>query len=157
MADLELNKELLMQVPESFRIMDKAEVAKMNTSFGPPEICLSDPEHHIIITAAFKKSGLGAMLLSAGDVAKKMEQQLRGPMASYGYDLERFVSEDLAGSRAEGFMYTYTAQDIAMLGESFAVRKKKTFYYIHCYMRENLREESLRIIKDIFNTAKWKE
>ena len=94
-------------------------------------------------------------MLSAKEVAKKMESAIRAAMQPYDYALDSFVTENLGGEAAEGFRYLYTAQNIRMIGETLSVKKGRTFYYIHCYLREELRDESLQTLGEMFNTARW--
>lgn len=145
-----LNNELEIRVPDGFRAMREEELAKLKFYEEKPELCITDPDRHIIIAAAWKKSGFAALLLSAKEVSKKMESAVAKAMQPYSYALETFLTEEIGGEKAEGFRYLYEAQDIRMIGESFSVKKGKVFYYIHCYLREELREESIRTIREMF-------
>ena len=122
-----LNNELKVAVPDGFHVMDKAELAKFNAYKELPDWSINDPERHIIISVSWKKSGFGALMLSSKEVAKKMESVLQKPMAAFGYKLQGFGSKKIGGAAADGFRYTYTAQDIDMVGESYSVKKGKTF------------------------------
>ena len=150
-----LNNELEITLPDGFHILTEEELAGMNFSDGKPDLCISDPERHIIISIAWRKSGFAAHLLSAKDVIGKMESGIRKSMEPYGYSLETFLTEDMNGTPAEGFRYEYEAQGISMIGETFSVRKGKVFYYIHCYLRKALREESLQTLESFFGTFRW--
>ena len=43
-----------------------------------------------------------------------------------------------------------------MHGETCAIKHNKVLYYLHIYMRRELKEECTKIWKDILATAKWK-
>ena len=150
-----LNNELEITLPEGFRDMTPEEMAGLNVYKEAPGVSVKDPDRHIVISAAWKKSGLAALMLSAKEVAKKMESTLRGAMKPYGYVLDSFITENIGKETAEGFRYRYTAQNIRMVGETLSVKKGRTFYYIHCYLREELREESLQTLEEIFQSARW--
>ena len=150
-----LNQELKVTIPDGFHEMSEAEHGNLNLLKEAPDWCISDPDRHILLSVAWKKQSLASMLLSSGDVAENMEKSLRKPMAAYGYKLEGFLEESLDGTTASGFRYSYTAQGIGMTGESFSVKKGKTFYYIHCYLRSEFLEESLPVLKEIFASWKW--
>ena len=150
-----LNEELKLPVPDGFHMMDEAELGKYKTLQAAPSWCITDPERHIIVSVAWKKSGLGALLLTSGEVAKKMEARLRKPMSPYGYRLQGFITETVGGVEAEGFRYSYTAQNIEMTGESFSLKKGKTFYYIHCYYRTERKDESSAVLQSIFHSSEW--
>ncbi|MCR4671730.1 MAG: hypothetical protein K5637_00645 [Lachnospiraceae bacterium] len=150
-----LNNGLKAAVPDGFHVMDAAELAKFNIYKEFPDWSISDPERHIIISVSWRKSGLGALMLNSKDVAKKMETALQKPMAAFGYKLQGFESKNVGGTAAEGFRYTYTAQNINMIGESYSVKKGKTFYYIHCYYRAELETESIRVLQVMAESCEW--
>ncbi len=150
-----LNQELYMNIPEGFHVLSEEELSKLNHIDGAPIWCISDPDRHIMMSVSWKKSGFASLLVSSGEIIKKMEADICRAMGSYGYELKWFITEDLGGVQAEGFRYTYTAQNIPMMGETLSVKKGKTFYYIHCYLREELQEESLRTVEEILRTCRW--
>ena len=43
-----------------------------------------------------------------------------------------------------------------MAGESLYLKNRNTFYYIHCYFRDALRDASLPVLDEIFGTVNWK-
>ncbi|MBQ1467757.1 MAG: hypothetical protein IIZ27_04700 [Solobacterium sp.] len=150
-----LNQELMISVPEGFHVMSEEELSKLNHYGQIPNWCVSDPDRHIILSVSWKKSGFASLLLNTAEVAKKMEGEIHRLLASYGYTLKEFISEDIGGISADGFRYSYTAQNVPMIGESLSVKKGKVFYYIHGYLREELQEESLRTLEEIFRTCHW--
>ncbi|MDO4803597.1 MAG: hypothetical protein Q4A32_02100 [Lachnospiraceae bacterium] len=152
-----LNDELSIQVPEGFHVMDESEVSAFKLFREAPNWSISNSNQHMVLTVSWKKSGFAALLLGAKDVAQKMEPQVRKAMEQYGYALEGFVTEELGGRKAEGFAYSYRAKDIDMVGETLSVKKGKTFCYIHCYMRESMREESRKILDEIFRAVRWEK
>ena len=76
-------------------------------------------------------------------------------MGKFGYHLEGFMTREIGGKTADGYRYTYKVQDIGMMGESLSVKSGSNFYYIHSYLRQELREESLSVLDGIFETATW--
>lgn len=155
MRDTQLNRELTVTIPDGFHEMDDAELSKLNLYKEAPDFCISDAIRHITVTVAWKKSLLGSMVLKGPEVAKKMEAEIRKPMEAFGYSFREFVTVDVGGETADGFIYEYTAQERAMVGESFAIKKGKTFYYIHCYMRDELKDESMQVVDAFFRSFQW--
>lgn len=152
-----LNDELCFSYHDEFREMDEAEITKLAAGGQPPQFAVTDPDRHMIITIGYRKiPGFSAMMLNEKDIAKKAEPQIAGPMKPFGYQLEGFVSEAIGNKNAEGFRYTYTAQEIAMYGETLAAKAGKNLYYIHCYFRAALKEESLKVLGEILAASSWK-
>ena len=81
-----LNQEWKLTVPDGFREMDESERGGVTYLGGAPQWTVTDPERHIVVLAAWKKSGLAALMLSPKEVAKKMEAGVRGPMAAYAVE-----------------------------------------------------------------------
>ena len=118
--------------------------------------CLSDPERHMIVSAAWKKiGGFSALLLNDKDLTKQMERNIGSSMRVFGYRAGGAVKRTVGGRQAEGFCYTYIAQDTAMYGESLVLRSGKTLYYFHLYAREALKEDSLPVWEALLAGTEW--
>ena len=79
-------------------------------------------------------------------------------------DAERHIMISVSWRQANPFVAMlagsadiYKVQDIGMMGESLSVKSGSNFYYIHSYLRQELREESLSVLDGIFETAAWEE
>ena len=153
--DVVLNQELMISIPEGFHVMSEEELSKLNHYGQIPNWCVSDPDRHIILSVSWKKSGFASLLLNTVEVAKKMEGEIHRLLSSYGYELKGYITANLGGVSADGFRCSYIAQDVPMIGESLSAKKGKVFYYIHGYLREELQEESLRTLEEIFRTCHW--
>ena len=155
MTKTAINNELNITLPEGFHEMDEAEKGKMNFYNEEPGCCFSDPDRHMVLSVSWKKNLLGSILIGTKEVAANMEKSIRKPMAQFGYSLQGYVTEDIGGAAAEGFRYSYTAEGIEMTGESLSAKKGRTFYYIHCYMRTELLDESTEVLKEILKDCEW--
>ena len=149
-------ENLKIPMPEGFHRLGESEFSAYTFSNQVPDWCISDPERHIVITAVWKKNGFFAAILPSSKVAKTMETLIETSMAPYGYELKRFVTEDLGGRRACGFRYNYEAEGVGMTGESLSVKKGSVFYYIHCYYRQELSKESRPVLEDFFRSFEWR-
>ena len=150
-----LNDELALQVPEGFQELTREEVEGMSTVGAPPQWCARDSERHMILAAAWKKSSFASLMLTTKDLAKNMEKALSGQMVPYGYQLQGSLTQDLGGIEARGILYAYEAQGIGMACEALTLKKGKQFYYLYCYMRQELLEESLQTLRQILASAAW--
>ena len=157
METVVLNNEMQLSYPDSFHVMSEEELSKM-TFFGEaPGWCISDPERHIDVSVSWKKTnGLFAKILNTREIAKNMEAQIRKPMGQYGYRLDSFLEKELGGRRADGYLYAYEVQGTGMAGESLYLKNGNTFYYIHCYFRDAMRDDSLPVLDEIFGSVRWK-
>ncbi|MDO5133853.1 MAG: hypothetical protein Q4D81_12885 [Eubacteriales bacterium] len=150
-----LNNELMITVPDGFHVMDDEELGRLNSFGEKPGWSIADPDRHITISIAWKKNAMASFLLNPREIAKKMEMSLQKIMAPYGYELQMFVQENLGGVEAPGFRYAYSVQETGMIGESLSMKKGKTFYYVHCYLRRELLEESIPVLQEIFESCRW--
>jgi hypothetical protein len=150
------NNTLHLSFPDGFHVMDNDERQKLNKLVEGPGECLADPENHIIISIGWKELGLfPSLLVSAKDAADNSQKAISKAMEPYGYRFRETFAEDIGGKSAPGFSYEYEAQGIAMHGETCVVKHNKVLYYLHIYMRRELKEEGTKIWKDILATAKW--
>ena len=138
-------REMNVSCIEGFRVLSEEEMNQMNFINGAPDLCISDPEKHILMNfASSKGSILISAMLSERDVARES-----------GFEFIDFVSEEISGREAEGFLYEYKADDIDMSGKVLCLKKAKAFYFIYCYYRKALEEESLETIRQVFDTISW--
>ena len=151
-----LNNELDLTYPDSFAVMTEEELKKHEFYEDAPAFCISDPDRHIVISFSVRKANpFVAMLAGTKEVAKNMEAKIRKPMSKFGYQLEEFTTREIGGNHADGFRYSYEVQGTGMMGETLSVKSGSSFYYIHCYFRKELREESLAVLDEIFGAASW--
>ena len=147
---------LSLACPEGFHVMTADELAKMNFFGGETGEGMTAPERHILITVGSKPiGGLAGMLLNAGDIARGTEARLKKPMQANGYAGKGFCSAAVGTEKAEGFGYEYEAEGTGMYGESNVIKRKKTLWFLHCYTRTALKQESVEIWKEILQTAEW--
>ena len=110
-----LNDELKLAYPEGFHVLSAEEMDRMQFLEKGAGICLSDPERHILISVGWKRPGvLAGLMLNAGDLAKNSEKTIRKAMQNMGYRCRGFEKRQIAGNRAEGFGYEYSAQGVEM-------------------------------------------
>ena len=133
MERMTLNNELQFPVPDGFHVMDEEEMSGMTMIAAGPGVCLKDPERHIVVSVGYKKAGLlTSKMLSQKDIAEKSEGSIRQAMKPYSY------WPDGAGKR-----------------ETYVLKKGKTFYYFHVYMRAALKEESMPVWEEMLREAVW--
>ena len=158
MGSTQLNNEMNLQYPDGFKIMSEEELRKHKFYEEAPGFCINDPERHIVLSVSWRQANpFVAMLAGTADIARNMEAKIRKPMNKFGYHLEEFMTRQIGGKTADGYRYTYSVQDVGMVGESLSVKSGSNFYYIHSYFREELREESLKLLDQIFADVTWEE
>ena len=98
MEKMKLNNELTITYPDGFHVMDQEELGKHQYFGEAPGWSISDPDRHIMISAAWKKTnGIVAKLLNTKDIARQMEAGIKAPMQQYGYQFEEFLSLQAGG------------------------------------------------------------
>ena len=154
MESITLNDELTLTYPEGFRVLTQDEMDSMQFLEKGPGTCLSDPERHILISVGWKRPGvLAGLMLNAGDLAKNSEKTIRKAMQNMGYRCRGFEKKQIAGNRAEGFGYEYSAQGVEMLGETYVTKIEKTVYYFNFYARREREAEAMTVWKQILETV----
>ena len=155
MEPVMLNNEIQISGLEHFRVMTEEETAGLRAGRQGEVICLTAPELHIALSLGWKKEGgLFNRLLFGNDPVANMEACYKKGFKPYGFAMGGYLERTIAGESARGLRYTYTAKGIDMTGESYALKKNGTMYYLHSYYRTSSREESLRIWNGILDVAK---
>ena len=151
-----LHDELKLFCPDGFHIMDQDERDRLHFLAEGSGVALSDPERHMLVSVAWTRfAGYTPLLLSNHALAKKTESDIRKGMQALGYRRESFLQRNVGGKSAEGFGYTYTAQGVAMYGESCTLKSRRALFYFHLYARDALREQSLPVWEALLSDAEW--
>lgn len=153
-----LNDQLHLNLPEGFRVLREEERKAMATIDEPPAWCVRNEERHLVISAYWRKIGmLPALLINEKDIIRNVEQTIAKPMAQYGYHLENWESILIGDRKAQGICYSYHAEGIGMVADSFVVKSRRALYYFHTYSRSALHEENRILWSDLFLRATWND
>lgn len=152
-----INEALTFAYPDDFEEMSEAEIGSMPHYGEAPQFVIRNAERHIIVSVGFKEiNGFSAMVLNTKDIAKKTKSEIGKVMKESSYELIADVSESIGGKTAEGFRYRYMVQDVDMSSESLIVKEGKDLYYIQCYYRTALSEDSLPVFEEMLKNSSWK-
>lgn len=152
----QFNNRLHLSFPDSFHVLDQEERKNLNVIAEGPGECLKDPESHIFISIGWKElNPILSLLVSAKDADGNSLKAIRSAMQPYGFEFCEKITRDIAGEKAYGFNYDYEAQGIRMRGETCVVKHKKVLYYLHLYIRRELKDESMKVWKEILASARW--
>lgn len=153
--EVKINK-MHLHMPEGFHVLSEEERSKLNMLKDGEGEVISDPDRHITVSAAWKKhNALLGMLTDEDGAIHSMEKQTAGPMKAFGYELDGFTTETVGGKDAKAFAYHYNVQDTGMSAESMILKNDDVHYYIHCYYRTALKEESRAVLQEIFAQTSW--
>ena len=144
MNELKINDRFKLICPEGFRLMTEEERQKLRALDNGETLYLTNEAGHLIVSIGWKDvNAFANLLLHAIRPIKSVEANIEQAMTPYGYRRETTLTRSIGGQKAEGFRYTYTAGDTAMVGESYVLREGKALTFFHVYYRAALREESL--------------
>ena len=144
MNTLIISDRFKLLCPDGFRVLSKEEQAAINRLGDGESICLSNEDCHMLISIGWKAVGaFSSLFLSATALEKGMESRIRKAMQPYGYLKESVLTRQIAGRKAAGFRYTYTAQNTDMIGESYVFQSGRSIVYFHLYARAALRDPIL--------------
>ncbi len=156
MTTVVLDDVMSFTYPLGFHVLEGEELEKMNYYKEPPKLCIQDPERHMIVSVAWEKpKGLFGKLADSKDVEEVIEGKIKKMMKPYGYDHLEDFTRKIDRLDADGFRYSYTAQGIKMMGEVLTIKREKTSYYIYGYYREELKEDSIQVMKEIYDSISW--
>ena len=157
MEKVRVSDELFIGCPEGFHVMSEEELKGMNFMAEGPGIAMKDPDRHILVSVGVQKmNGFSALMLNQKELVKNMEKRIEQAQKPYGYHGAEFLTRQAGPDKADGVGYEYTAQDVGMYSESFAVKKGKNVTYYHLYARSANKEESLKIWEEILGSVEVK-
>ena len=149
--------QLNLAVPEGFDVLTAEELKNLNPlKEGDGGGAIRNSEKHIVVSAAWKKhGGLVSLLVSQDEGIEALEKQLAKALKPYGYVRDEFKKETVGAKEADAVVYHYEAQSVPMCAESIMVKDGGIYYYIHCYYRSELAEESRKVLEEIFKDSSW--
>lgn len=151
-----LNNILDLTYPEGFHVLSDEERGKLQYLANGPGETLSDPDRHMMLSFGWQPlNGFTALLIGIHDVSMKMKTLITASMAHLRFKEEKDLKRTIGGEKAEGFRFSYTAQEIPMTGESYVVKYKKTLYYFHYYTRTEFREGNQAVWDGILDSVRW--
>ena len=157
MERVSVNDSMTIIVPNGFHVMDEAE--KNAISGGnetKPAWCITDPVRHIIFTVSWKTvPKLVSIFFSSRDLARKMYKEYSQASSAAGYRFDELRDIPAGSLKAHGYRFSYNAKGTAMCGESASLKNGNTFYYLHSYFREELREESIKVLEEIYGSIQF--
>jgi hypothetical protein len=152
-----LNDALVFAYPDDFEEMSKEEISSMANYGEAPQFVIRNAQRHMVVSAGYKViNGFSAMMLNTADMAKKTQSEISKVMKDSGYELICNVKENIADKTAEGFRYRYQVQDVDMSSESLILKEGKVVYYIQCYYRTAMSEDSLPVFDQMLKNSSWK-
>lgn len=156
MNRIKLNINLEIGVPEGFRLMDENDKRRLTILVDGEGVVLENPEKHAVVSIGWKTVGrLALKLSSTQNIADRAERSIRKAMKRFDYSFDGAAEPLIGGRKADGFRYTYTAQNIKMAGETDVVKFESMIYYFHLCTRESLKEENQILWNKILSSAEW--
>ena len=144
MSVFKISDRFQLVCPEGFRLLTEQERARLRVAAAGDFLCMTSEEEHMTVSIGWKDIGAAAnLILRVIPPVKSVEASVARSMDAYGFTLETYLSRQIGGQRAEGFRYAYTAEDTAMIGETYVVRQTRSLTFFHMYLRAANRENGL--------------
>ena len=160
MAETEsvVNEELRIPLPDGFYVMGDEERNSSSKGQTAPAWVMKNEERHFMFTVSWKAvPALASFLLGPKDMAKNMMKRYGDAAEGAGYSFGELRKIIIGGEKAYGFPYSYVAEGIDMCGDSIVIKKKKTFYFFHTFYREEMKEESEKLLEEIYSSINFGE
>ena len=133
-----VNDTFSLLLPDRFEPMNAEELRELSRNGGDPyQWGVRDRENHVMIVALWKQYPvILARLADLKSVARKNEQLTSRVYAAHDYRLLGFGSVDAGDEKAEGYRFSYSAEDVTQVMNSFLIKNGRTVYAFLCSGRE---------------------
>lgn len=148
-----VNEEMRIPLPEGFHVMSDEERIALSKGQNAPAWVMSNEEKHLLFSVSWKAiPAIASMLLGPKDMVKNMKKRYGEAAADKGYTFGDIEKLTIGGEKAYGYPFSYTAEGIEMCGDSFVIKRGKQYYFFHTYYREELKEESEKLLEEIYGS-----
>ena len=147
-----VNGAMSIPLPEGFHVMDDEERNSISKGQKAPEWVMANEDKHFMFTVSWKEiPALASFLLGPKDVAKSMKKRYGEAAEGAGYTFGEIRNLTIGGQKAFGYPFSYEAEGVAMCGDSIVIKKGKTCYFCHTYYREAMKEESEKLLEELYS------
>jgi hypothetical protein len=137
LTETTVNGSVIVQYPDSFRIMTAEELTKAYQSDYNNRWGIVDEESHMVFCIYWNTSNkLLAALVDSKTICKSTEANIRRMMDSREYKLDGFRDLTISGKKCTGFRHRYILQDIRYVSDVVVMKKGNVCYTFYCYTRE---------------------
>ena len=151
-----LNDEMRIPLPEGFYVMSDEERNSISKGQTAPEWVMADKERHILFSVSWKKlPSLASLMLGSKDMAKNMKKRYGEVAEGAGYTFGEIRQIMIGGEKAYGYPFGYETEGVAMCGDSIVVKRGKTCYFFHTYYREAMKEESEKLLEELYESISF--
>ena len=148
-----INGRIELELPDGFHVLDETEKKDFELAAAGEYVAFSDPQGHILATVGCRNIGIASFLIGTNDAARSAERQIGDAMQGFRYEFTGFVDRTIAGRPSRGFGYTYVSEGTEMSGETCVMKSGKFLYFFNIYYRRSLGENSLKVWKEILDSA----
>ncbi len=98
---------------------------------------------------------INAMCMNVPEEFRILSAEERAGMQFLENGEGEILQEEIDGETAEAFRCRYNAQGTDMSAESMITTHNGIHYYVHCYWRTEMDEESTAVIREILSNVIW--
>lgn len=155
MNSAKVNRELSVTYEDGFLAVSPEDMRRLMWDENPDRWGIWDKERHIIIAVFYHTSpGFVAKLFGNPEaIAKNNESSLKKTYRNSSYQFNGFYETEIAGHRAYGFEYEYSAGDVRQSGRMDVIMHQRTCYTFYCFARKERREESFELYDRFLKSA----
>jgi hypothetical protein len=151
-----VNGEIMIEVPEGFRVYDKAELDQAYTDSNPDRWGMTNDERHIVVSVFWhKNNALVVALAGSREACKGTEKKLSKGLKNHGYVLEGFYQRDICGQKGHGFRHRYNLNGEEYISEVTLFMKGRVCYTVYCYTRSKDETANRQILSDIVDSMSF--
>ena len=127
-----INDTLIIEYPESFRMLDQNEIAETFIDNNTNRFAIRDENNHIIISVYYNKLGLMSLIVD-NDLVRESNETVMAKKLDNFKCLGKSMLEVAGDKKASEIIYSYTIDDIPQIGRSIYFRKNKMLYSLNMY------------------------
>lgn len=150
MNDVVVHGSLNLSYPDGFGVMDEEELRLLYQDDNTDRWGIWDKERHLIFVVYWHdSSALLGKMVGTKSLAKRAERLLSKGLKANAYHCDGFYSTQVAGTEAEGFVYTYQVQDVNQVARVTVLRHGACCYTLYWYAREEGDPTDAQVLDDL--------
>ena len=149
-----INDELVLTVPDDFKILNTQEIILFTRKSAKDNFVIRNIEKHSAVDIAWSKTNFINRRIPVAKMTSITKDNIK--KANPTFKMQDNVKAEIVGCEAEGFRYTYKAKKNDVIGEYLLIKCNNSLYSFTFISNAELFDENYLVYEEFLKNVKLK-